>query len=91
MSCHMHQPNMFLNSYLGYTMWDYESDADKMWPDEQRYPTSAEIRAINERNPEGAATRGLWSDPDFLATVWDRNDEMDNTQFADYHLSLIHI
>ena len=23
MSCHMHQPNMFLNSYLGYTMWDY--------------------------------------------------------------------
>ena len=85
MSCHMHQPNMFLNSYLGYTMWDYESDADKMWPDEQRYPTSAEIRKINERNPEGAATRGLWSDPDFLATVWDRNDEMDNTQFADYH------
>ena len=47
---HMHQPNMFLNSYLGYTMWDYESDADKMWPDEQRYPTSAEIRKINERN-----------------------------------------
>ena len=85
MSCHMHQPNMFLNSYLGYTMWDYESDADKMWPGEQRYPTSAEIRKINERNPEAAATRGLWSDPDFLATVWDRNDEMDNTQFADYH------
>jgi hypothetical protein len=32
MSCHMHQPNIFLNSYLGYTMWDYESDADLMWP-----------------------------------------------------------
>ena len=27
MVCHMHQPNMFVNSYLGYTMWDYESDA----------------------------------------------------------------
>ena len=27
MNCHMHQPNIFLNSYLGYTMWDYESDA----------------------------------------------------------------
>jgi hypothetical protein len=27
MSCHMHQPNIFLNSYLGYTMWDYEPDA----------------------------------------------------------------
>jgi len=85
MSCHMHQPNMFLNSYLGYTMWDYESDADKMWPEAQRYPSDEEVRAVNERNPEGAAPRGLWSDPDFLATVWDRNDEMENTQFADYH------
>ena len=27
MICHMHQPNMFMNTYLGYTMWDYESDA----------------------------------------------------------------
>lgn len=27
MNCHMHQPNIFLNSFLGYTMWDYESDA----------------------------------------------------------------
>ncbi|QIE54792.1 hypothetical protein G5B40_04640 [Pikeienuella piscinae] len=35
MSCHMHQPNMFLNTYLGYTMWDYESDAPLMWPDRQ--------------------------------------------------------
>jgi hypothetical protein len=32
MNCHMHQPNIFLNSFLGYTMWDYESDADSMWP-----------------------------------------------------------
>jgi hypothetical protein len=28
----MHQPNIFLNSFLGYTMWDYESDAPAMWP-----------------------------------------------------------
>lgn len=32
MTCHMHQPNIFLNSYLGYTMWDYESDAPQLWP-----------------------------------------------------------
>ena len=25
--CHMHQPNVFLNTFLGYTMWDYETDA----------------------------------------------------------------
>ena len=31
MSCHMHQPNMFVNTYLGYTMWDYESDAESMF------------------------------------------------------------
>src|SRR3546814_7391861 len=31
-SCHMHQPNIFLNSYLGYTMWDYESAAPQMLP-----------------------------------------------------------
>jgi hypothetical protein len=39
MVCHMHQPNIFLNSFLGYTMWDYESDADLMWPGpENRLP-----------------------------------------------------
>ena len=52
MICHMHQPNMFVNTYLGYTMWDYESDAPRMWPEEQQYPTASEIREINLRNPE---------------------------------------
>ena len=50
MSCHMHQPNMFVNTYLGYTMWDYESDAPAMFPEKQRYPTDEEIREIN-KNP----------------------------------------
>mgnify|MGYP003323860764 FL=1 len=69
MSCHMHQPNMFVNSYLGYTMWDYESDAESMFPKKQKYPTSEEIRKANKYNPEGAAERGLWSDQDFLRGV----------------------
>ncbi|MBX3561593.1 MAG: hypothetical protein KF780_07230 [Sphingomonas sp.] len=103
MNCHMHQPNIFLNSYLGYTMWDYESDADLMWPgpenrlparnaDEERrfrnqaYPTEAELRRVLDRNPEGAAVRGLWSDPEFLREVYDRvNPLARQTQFADYH------
>ncbi len=85
MTCHMHQPNMFMNSMLGYTMWDYEADAPRMWPEQQKYPTDAEIRAINARNPEEAATRGLWGDPKFLAEVWEKNPEMKDTQFADYH------
>jgi hypothetical protein len=85
MSCHMHQPNSFLNTYLGYTMWDYETDAELLWPKQQRYPTEAEKRASLDRNPEGAATRGLWSDPDFLEKVSTLNDRAKHTQFADYH------
>ena len=106
MNCHMHQPNIFLNSFLGYTMWDYESDAPFMWPGpenttpkpegmseadyqrifkSQRYPTAAQVRETNERNPEAAAARGLWSDLDFLRNVYDLNSELKDTQFADYH------
>ena len=102
MGCHMHQPNIFLNSFLGYTMWDYESDADLMWPGpenrlvsppgkekdyrRQRYPTAAETLEVLERNPEGAAPRGLWGDLDFLRNVYDTvNPKARQTQFADYH------
>ena len=85
MNCHMHQPNIFLNSYLGYTMWDYESDAPKMWPEHQVYPTANQVREVNERNPEGAAPRGKWADLDFLRNVYDLNPELKDTQFADYH------
>ncbi|NIJ61798.1 multiheme c-type cytochrome [Qipengyuania flava] len=85
MNCHMHQPNIFLNSYLGYTMWDYESDAPHMWPEEQKYPTAAEIRAVLDRNPEAAAPKGKWADVDFLRNVYDLNPELSDTQFADYH------
>jgi hypothetical protein len=85
MNCHMHQPNIFLNTFLGYTMWDYESDAPHMWPARQKYPTAAEVRATNDRNPEGAAARGRWADLEFLRNVYDLNPELKDTQFADYH------
>jgi hypothetical protein len=85
MVCHMHQPNMFMNTYLGYTMWDYESDAPAMWPREQRYPSDAEMRTMLDRNPEGAVVRGLWGDPEFLKRVWELNPTLKDTQFADYH------
>ncbi|HLL31404.1 MAG TPA: multiheme c-type cytochrome [Allosphingosinicella sp.] len=103
MNCHMHQPNIFLNSYLGYTMWDYEADADLMWPGpenrlkaanaaeekslrNQIYPGTAQALEILDRNPEAAATRGLWGDLDFLRDVYDRvNPQAKHTQFADYH------
>jgi len=85
MVCHMHQPNMFMNTMLGYTMWDYESDAPFMWPDKQKYPTDDEIRKVLDRNPEGAAPRGKWADTEFLKNVSSLNPQLKDTQFADYH------
>jgi len=85
MSCHMHQPNSFVNTYLGYTMWDYETDAELLWPKKQKYPTEIEKRAALDANPEGAAPRGLWSDEKFLENVSSLNSQAKNTQFADYH------
>ena len=85
MVCHMHQPNVFVNSYLGYTMWDYETDGELMWPKKQKYPTSEEIWQSQSRNPEGAAVRGNWSEPEFLAHVSELNSKLKHTQFADYH------
>ncbi|MFO1193515.1 MAG: hypothetical protein U1F00_15330 [Rhodoferax sp.] len=85
MVCHMHQPNIFVNSFYGTTMWDYEADAPFMWPKQQKYPTAAEIRRIQERNPEEAAIRGLWGDPEFSKRVSELNPQLKDTQFADYH------
>jgi len=85
MVCHMHQPNVFVNSYYGTIMWDYEADAPFMWPEKQKYPTDEEARRILERNPEEAAIRGKWGDPAFLAEVSSLNPKLKDTQFADYH------
>jgi hypothetical protein len=85
MICHMHQPNMFINTMVGYTMWDYESDAPFMWPEKQKYPTDAEQRKILDRNPEEAAIRGKWGDVDFMRDVSLLNPQLHDTQFADYH------
>ncbi len=85
MICHMHQPNMFVNTFLGYIMWDYESDAPSMWPEKQHYPDAEEQRMVLDRNPEEAAIRGKWRDLDFLKQVSDMNPQLTDTQFADYH------
>jgi hypothetical protein len=86
MVCHMHQPNVFVNSFLGYTMWDYETDGELMWPKKQKYPTAEELWQSQNKNPEGAAVRGNWSDSEFLAKVTDEvNPKAKHTQFADYH------
>jgi len=94
MVCHMHQPNSFVNTYLGYQMWDYETDGDLLWPKAQRFPTVDAVTPFNSRsaqdmkdrmlsNPEEAGIRGLWTDPGVLDTVSSLPTK--ETKFADYH------
>ncbi len=94
MVCHMHQPNAFVNTYLGYQMWDYETDGELLWPTQQRFPTEDAPTPFNAtdfaamfdslvHNPEEAATRGLWTDIGFLANASQLPTE--KTKFADYH------
>ena len=85
MICHMHQPNLFMNTWLGYTMWDYETAAPQMWPKDQKYPTIDQEHEVLERNPEGAAVRGNWASEKFTADDSELNPQIKDTQFADYH------
>lgn len=85
MTCHMHQGNLFVNPYLGYTWWDQESDAEHMYPKKQHNPTDEEMVESLRRNPEAAAARGLWGDVNFLEKTAELNPKLKHTQFADYH------
>jgi hypothetical protein len=85
MNCHMHQGNLFVNPFLGYTWWDQETDGEFMYPLKQHNPTDAELVASTIINPEAAAARGLWSDKHFLDQVAELNPGLKHTQFADYH------
>ena len=58
-----------------------------MYPKEQRNPTEEQRFQSFERNPEGAAVRGLWNDERFLEKVGspEFNKQLKTTQFADFH------
>jgi hypothetical protein len=85
MNCHMHQGNLFVNPYLGYTWWDQETDGEFMYPIKQHNPSDAELVASTIINPEAAAARGLWGDKEFLDHVAELNPQLRHAQFADYH------
>ena len=85
MNCHMHQGNLFVSPYLGYTWWDQETDGELMYPKEQHNPTDTELVRSTMENPEAAAARGLWGDKAFLDQVAELNPQLKHTQFADYH------
>ncbi len=83
--CHVHPGTNVLNSYLGFMWWDNETDGELMYPEKQRYLSSEELANAQLSNPEEAAARGLWSDPEFLANLTDLNQVTQHTQFADFH------
>ncbi len=86
MTCHIHVGNNFVNPYLGYTLWDKETDGSFMYPKEQKTPTEEEtLNIVSRVNPQAAAARGLWGDLDFLEHISELNPKLKHTQFADYH------
>jgi hypothetical protein len=87
MTCHMHPGTNMLATYQGLTWWDNETDGDRMYPSHERSLSAEERVAIERRNPEGSALRGLWSDPEFLSRTGtpEFNSTLTKTQFADFH------
>jgi len=83
--CHMFQGNNFVNPYLGFNMWDDESDAEFMYPKVQKDPTEAELLQAGQKDTDAAGARGLWTDLNFLEKVSELNPKLRDTQFADYH------
>jgi hypothetical protein len=87
MVCHMHPGTNMVTTYFGYTWWDNEMDGERMYPAKQHNPSPSEQLRVQERNPERAAQRGLWSDTSFLDKVGSPEFEktLKHTQFADFH------
>jgi hypothetical protein len=85
--CHIHPGTNVAVSYLGYLWWDNESDGDVMYPPKQHEPTDEERFRAWQANPEGAAPRGNWGDPEFLEKTGtaEFNAQLKSMQFADFH------
>jgi hypothetical protein len=83
--CHIHPGTNVLNEYLGFMWWDNETDGELMYSHEQRHPTAEELTRSQMSNPEDAAARGRWGEPEFLARVPELNQVTRHSQFADFH------
>jgi hypothetical protein len=87
MICHVHPGTNMVTTYFGLTWWDNEIDGEKMYPAAQHNPSEQERFESALRNPEGAASRGNWSDEKFLDQTGspEFNAQLKTTQFADFH------
>ncbi len=87
MVCHVHPGTNMVTTYYGDTWWDNEVDGEFMYPKKQRRPSPEEEYEVRVRNPEAAASLGLWGDAKFLAQVGspEFNAKLKHTQFDDFH------
>jgi hypothetical protein len=83
--CHIHPGTNVMNSYLGYMWWDEETEGRYMYPPRAKHPSSEQLINSLMANPDEAAARGNWSDPQFLNNLTDLNPQLSKTQFADFH------
>lgn len=85
-TCHIHPGTSMLSTYLGYTWWDNETDSEGMYP-EQPFNHGADAKdRIQRRNPEGAALKGKWGDPEWLINELPKlNKTRKHTQFAQFN------
>jgi hypothetical protein len=84
-TCHVHNGNGFINTYLGYMWWDEQTDGEFLYPKKQKNPSPEELDKAGNFNPEEAAARGKWGDPEFLFEMSDLNKQMRHMQVSDYH------
>ncbi len=85
MVCHIHPGTNVMNSYVGYMWWDEETDGEFMYPKKEKHPTAEQFIRSLEANPDETAARGNWSDPEFLARLYELNPALSQTHFADFH------
>ncbi|HKB40241.1 MAG TPA: cytochrome c3 family protein, partial [Gemmataceae bacterium] len=85
MICHVHPGTTVMNSYIGYMWWDVESDAKLMYPKEGKHLSAQQVIAGAMSDPNEISLRGNWSDPEFLATLYDKNPETEHNYFGDFH------
>jgi hypothetical protein len=83
--CHIHPGTTVMNSYLGYMWWDEETEGHLMYPEHERKLSPQDYVKAQMSNPNEAAARALYSDPEFLTEITQLNDKMSKTQFADFH------
>jgi hypothetical protein len=83
--CHVHPGTNVMNTYLGYTWWDEETDGDLIYPKKQKHPTAEEFVAAQMSNPNESAARNKLTEPGFLENMLELNNQTRHTQFADFH------